>query len=179
MHLVIYLIRNKILIIYSLIREVMKTQNQFKKSSVQTLILVLPALAIMMFAVYSCGRSTNQESAITGIATPPPAEPVFAEVDTLPVFPGGDREILNFIINNTKYPAEAKKNNITGKVIVKFIIETDGSVSGAEVLKGVDPLLDAEAVRVVGTLPRFEKPAKKDGKIVRVSYMLPITFALQ
>lgn len=155
----------------------MKTQNQLKK-----LIIVLPVAAIMMFAAYSCGKSTNQESDVSGIASPPPpppADPVYVEVDELPVFTGGDKEILNYIIKNTKYPEEAKKNNITGKVIVKFVVEKDGSVSGAEVLKSVDPLLDAEAVRVVGSLPKFEKPAKKDGKIVRVNYMLPITFALQ
>ena len=159
----------------------MKTQNQLQKLSGKKLIMVLPVIAILMFASFSCGKSTNQESPISTIAPPPPppADPVYVEVDTLPVFPGGDREILNFIINNTKYPEEAKKNNITGKVIVKFVVEKDGSVSGAEVLKSVDPLLDAEAVRVVGTLPKFEKPAKKDGRIVRVNYMVPISFALQ
>lgn len=161
----------------------MKALNQLKKLSGKKLIMVLPVATILMFALFSCGKSTNQEPAISGIATPPPpppvAEPVFTEVDTLPVFPGGDREILKYIAMNTKYPEEAKKNNITGKVIVKFVVEKDGSVSGVEVLKSVDPLLDAEAVRVVGTLPKFEKPAKKDGKIVRVNFMVPISFALQ
>ena len=159
----------------------MKAQNQLKKQSGKKVIIFLPILVIMMVAAYSCGKSSNQESAITGIATPAPspADMVFTEVDTLPLFTGGDKEIINFIINNTKYPEKAKKNNITGKVIVKFVVEKDGSVSGAEVLKSVDPLLDAEAVRVVGTLPKFEKPAKKDGKIVRVNYMVPISFALQ
>lgn len=132
--------------------------------------MILPVIAVLAFGFTSCGKNGNN-----------PSDPgtVFTEVDELPVFTGGDKEILNYIVNNTKYPEEAKKNNITGKVIVKFVVEKDGSVSGAEVLKSVDPLLDAEAVRVVGTLPKFEKPAKKDGKIVRVNYMLPITFALQ
>jgi protein TonB len=148
----------------------MKTQNQFMKVPVRKLLMLLPVIAFLAFGFASCGKNVNN-----------PSDPgtVFTEVDELPVFTGGDKEILKFIATNTKYPEEAKKNNITGRVVVKFIVEKDGSVSGVEVLNSVDPLLDAEAVRVVGTLPKFEKPAKKDGKIVRVNYMLPITFALQ
>ena len=148
----------------------MKTQNQFTRVLSRKLFMILPVIAVLAFGFTSCGKNGNK---------PSDPETVFTEVDELPVFTGGDKEILNYIVNNTKYPEEAKKNNITGKVIVKFVVEKDGSVSGAEVLKSVDPLLDAEAVRVVGTLPKFERPAKKDGKIVRVNYMLPITFALQ
>ena len=104
---------------------------------------------------------------------------IYTEVDSMPVFAGGDQGIINFIAQNTTYPEKAKENNITGKVIVRFVVEKDGTVAGAEVLKSVDPLLDAEALRVVSSLPKFEKPGIKDGKAVSVYYMIPISFALQ
>jgi len=148
----------------------MKTQNQFGNPENGNLLFTLSLIVLLAFVISSCGRNKTTSSA---------DEMVYAEVDTLPVFAGGDQEILNFIINNTTYPEKAKENNIQGKVIVKFIVEKDCTISGAEVLKGVDPLLDAEALRVVSSLPKFEKPAKKDGKIVRVHYMIPISFALQ
>jgi len=136
----------------------------------QKLFMILPVIALLAFGLASCGKNKTKAS---------DANPVFVEVDSMPVFTGGDQEILNFIGKNTTYPKEAKENNITGKVIVKFIVEKDCTVSSAEILKSVNPLLDAEALRVVSSLPKFEKPAKKDGKIVRVYYMVPITFALQ
>jgi TonB family protein len=115
---------------------------------------------------------------------PPPAnysstDKAFTEVDELPVFKGGDANLLNYIAENTIYPSEAKKNNITGKVIVRLVVEKNCSVSNVEVLQGVNPLLDAEAVRVVSSLPKFETPGKKAGEIVRVNYMIPITFSLK
>jgi TonB family protein len=148
----------------------MKTQNQFMRLVNRNFLMFLTVFILLVFAISSCGKNKT---------TSPAAEMVYTEVDTLPVFTGGDQEILNFIIKNTTYPEKAKENNITGRVIVKFIVEKDCTVSGAEILKGVNPLLDAEALRVVRAMPKFEKPAKKDGKIVRVNYMVPITFALQ
>jgi len=118
---------------------------------------------------------------------PPPPPPATSDkegegytiVDQMPQFPGGDQGMLKFIAENTRYPKEAKDHNITGKVITRFLVEKDGTVSNVSVLKGVSPLLDAEAVRVVGSLPAFEKPGIKDGKPVAVWYMLPITFSLK
>jgi TonB family protein len=148
----------------------MKTQNQLRRQVNRNFIMALSSIILLVLVISSCGKNKTKVSD-DGM--------VYAEVDSLPVFKGGDQEILNFIINNTTYPEKAKLNNITGKVIVKFIVEKDCTVSGAEILKGVDPLLDAEALRVVSSMPKFESPAKKDGKIVRVYYMVPITFALQ
>ncbi|MBK9390791.1 MAG: energy transducer TonB [Bacteroidetes bacterium] len=148
----------------------MKSQNQFRSQLSRNIFIGLSAIVLLAFTISSCGKNKTKASD-EGM--------VYAEVDTLPVFKGGDQEILNFIMNNTTYPEKAKENNITGRVIVKFIVEKDCTVSGAEVLKGVDPLLDAEALRVVSSMPKFETPAKKDGKIVRVYFMVPITFSLQ
>jgi len=102
----------------------------------------------------------------------------FVVVEEMPMFPGGDVELLKYIANNTTYPENAKVNNITGRVIIRFCVEENGDANRISVLKGVDPELDAEALRVVGTLPKF-KPGKQGGKAVPVWYMVPITFTLK
>jgi protein TonB len=102
----------------------------------------------------------------------------FVVVEEMPTFPGGDAELLKFIGEHTQYPEIAKENNIQGKVIVRFCVTAKGGVSQVSVLKGVDPELDKEAMRVVTTLPPF-KPGKQGGKPVPVWYMVPIAFTLK
>ena len=107
----------------------------------------------------------------------PEATP-FVVVEEMPMFPGGDAELLKYIAEHTEYPEIAKENNIQGRVIVRFCVTSKGGVSQVSILKGVDPELDAEAIRVVNTLPPF-KPGKQGGKPVPVWYMVPITFTLK
>ena len=107
----------------------------------------------------------------------PEATP-FVVVEEMPAFPGGDVELLKYIAEHTTYPEVAKENNIQGRVIVRFCVTPKGGVSQVSVLKGVDPELDKEAIRVVNTLPTF-KPGKQGGKPVPVWYMVPITFTLK
>jgi protein TonB len=102
----------------------------------------------------------------------------FVVVEEMPMFPGGDPELLKYIADHTNYPEVAKENNIQGRVIVRFCVTAKGGVSQVTILKGVDPELDAEAIRVVNTLPAF-KPGKQGGKPVPVWYMVPITFTLK
>lgn len=102
----------------------------------------------------------------------------FVVVEEMPMFPGGDAELLKYIGEHTNYPEVAKENNIQGRVIVRFCVTAKGTVSQISVLKGVDPELDKEAMRVVSTLPAF-KPGKQGGKPVPVWYMVPITFTLK
>jgi periplasmic protein TonB len=102
----------------------------------------------------------------------------FVVVEEMPMFPGGDPELLKYIAEHTNYPEVAKENNIQGRVIVRFCVTSKGGVSQVSILKGVDPELDAEAIRVVNTLPPF-KPGKQGGKPVPVWYMVPITFTLK
>jgi TonB family protein len=122
---------------------------------------------------------------------PPPPPPVpksesgndaeevpFVVAEQMPMFPGGDAALLNFIGENTMYPETAKTQNIQGRVIIRFCVSSKGNVSQISVLKGVSPELDAEAVRVVRTLPKFQ-PGRQSGKDVPVWYMVPITFALK
>jgi len=107
------------------------------------------------------------------------AEPEpFVVVEEMPMFPGGDVALLDYIGKNTIYPEVAKENNIQGRVVIRFCVTSKGGVSQVSVLKGVDPELDAEAIRVVNTLPAF-KPGKQGGKPVPVWYMVPITFTLK
>lgn len=102
----------------------------------------------------------------------------FVVVEEMPMFPGGDPELLKYIAEHTQYPEIAKENNIQGKVIVRFCVTAKGGVNQVSVLKGVDPELDKEAIRVVNTLPPF-KPGKQGGKPVPVWYMVPIAFTLK
>ena len=101
----------------------------------------------------------------------------FVVVEEMPMYPGGEKELLDFIKNNTKYPESARANGISGRVIVRFIVNTQGNTEGATVLKGVDPLLDAEALRVIKLLKGF-KPGMQGGKEVDVWYMVPVNFEL-
>jgi TonB family protein len=122
----------------------------------------------------------KSEIAQSEIISPPPlVDEVYTDVDKMPLFKDGEMGLLRYIAENTTYPEAAKKNNITGKVLVKFVVEKDCSVSQVGILEGVNPLIDDEAVRVVKSLPKFETPAIKDGIPVRVKYILPITFALK
>jgi protein TonB len=102
----------------------------------------------------------------------------FIRVEEMPEFPGGWQALLKYIGQNIRYPSEAQNNNIQGKVILQFVVNSDGSVDRIEVLRSVHPSLDSEAVRVVKTLPRF-KPGKQGGIPVPVWYSLPVTFRLE
>ena len=102
-------------------------------------------------------------------------EDIFQVVEDMPTFPG---DINKWLGKNVKYPVIAQENNIQRRVTVQFVIERDGSITDVKVLRGVDPSLDKEAVRVVKSMPKW-KPGKQRGKPVRVSYTVPINFRLQ
>lgn len=104
-------------------------------------------------------------------------EKIFQSAETMPEFPGGDADMFRWISRNIRYPEQAAKNNIQGRVTLQFVVEKDGSVGDVKIVRGVDPELDAEAVRVVKTLPKF-KPATMNGEPVRVWYAFPIMFKL-
>ena len=102
----------------------------------------------------------------------------YVVVEEMPMFPGGDAVLLKYIGENTRYPELAKEHNIQGRVIIRFCVTSKGSVSQISVLKGVDPELDKEAIRVVKSLPTF-RPGSQGGKPVPVWYMVPISFNLK
>ena len=104
-------------------------------------------------------------------------EEVFMVVENMPEFPGGDLGLMKYIQKNVKYPPIAKEYNITGKVYISFIVDKTGSVTNVKVVRGVDKNLDAEAVRVAKSLPKY-KPGTQRGKPVRVMFTIPVNFTL-
>ena len=102
----------------------------------------------------------------------------FDVVEQMPQFPGGPSALMQFLSSNVKYPKEAYEKNVQGRVIASFVVEKDGSITEAVIRKSIDPLLDAEALRVIGSMPKWE-PGMQNGEAVRVKYTVPITFKLQ
>ena len=103
---------------------------------------------------------------------------VFDIVEQQPLFPGGQSALMQFLHDNIKYPVVAQENGVQGRVTVQFVVEKDGSITDVHVLRGVDPSLNKEAVRVVKSMPRWT-PGKQNGTTVRVNYRLPVLFRLQ
>jgi periplasmic protein TonB len=103
---------------------------------------------------------------------------VYYEVEIMPEYPGGYTALQEYLVKNIQYPEQAKKDSITGKVFVQFIINETGKVTDPKVLKSANPLLDAEAIRVVGTMPDWT-PGKNKGEKVKVAFTIPIMFALK
>ena len=102
---------------------------------------------------------------------------VFVLVEQMPEFPGGDKGLFDFIKENVKYPPPAHEAKITGTVYATFIVTASGEITGIKVIRGVNKYLDAEAVRVIKSMPHW-KPGRQSGKQVSVQYILPIKFSL-
>ncbi|NMA73169.1 MAG: energy transducer TonB [Bacteroidales bacterium] len=108
----------------------------------------------------------------------PEEEEIFEVVENMPEFPGGPAEMMKFLSNNIRYPTIAQENGIQGRVIVQFVVNSDGTIVDANVVRSVDPFLDKEALRVINSMPKW-KPGMQRGKAVRVKYTLPVMFRLQ
>ena len=107
----------------------------------------------------------------------PDKDSIYMVVDKMPVFPGGEHELLSYIGHHLKYPVEAQQKGIQGRILVKFIVSKSGKVENAQIVRGLDPSIDNEGLRVVNTLPDFI-PGEMKGEKVPVYYVLPITFKL-
>lgn len=151
-------------------------------------LFVLPAFALLVAGNISCsqGASEKQDAKEETVAPDSVAAPtdgvakdeVFMVAEQMPEFPGGMKELLKFLQDNLKYPENAMKNNVQGRVIVQFVVEKDGTLTEFKVARSVDPDLDAEALRVLQTMPKW-KPGMQRGKIVRVKFTVPVSFKLQ
>ena len=108
----------------------------------------------------------------------PKEEEIFVAVEQHAEFPGGQAALMKWLSNNIRYPESAQQNDIQGRVIVKFVVEKDGSIGQATIAKGVDKDLDREAIRVVKKMPKWQ-PGKNNGVAVRSYFTLPVTFKLQ
>lgn len=170
----------------------MSAQTKTKKHLHAGLIII----AIFLIMSYSCSENAKStadpmEEIIPPPPPPPPDAPppppytvenedtTWIEVDEMPEFSGGEVALLNFIANAAKYPTSAKDKGIQGRVVVSFIVNEDGKVARAKIVEGIDPEVDAEALRVINSLPSFEKPGIRDGEAVPVYYMVPISFTLK
>lgn len=151
-------------------------------------LFVLPAFALLVAGNISCSQDASQtEDAKEEVVAPvspeakeAPAdstakEDVFMVAEQMPEFPGGMKEMLKFLQENVKYPENAMKNNVQGRVIVQFVVEKDGTPTEFKVLRSVDPDLDAEALRVMKAMPKW-KPGMQKGQVVRVKFTVPVSF---
>jgi len=165
----------------------MKTRRNNPRQLILKILIVVPVVAVLIISVSSCGKSKSPELLLSDIAPPPPPPPIpssltadsiYQSADEMPLIPGGEAALFDYINANIIYPYAAKTKGIQGKIIVRFIVDAAGNVGSATILKGADPLLDEEALRVVRKLPKF-KPGVKDGKAVAVYYVIPINFTLK
>lgn len=108
----------------------------------------------------------------------PKEEEIFVAVEQMAEFPGGQKALMKWLSDNIRYPEAAQQNDIQGRVVVKFVVEKDGSIGQATIAKGVDKDLDREALRVVKKMPKWQ-PGKNNGVAVRSYFNLPVTFKLQ
>ena len=149
-------------------------------------ILPLAALAVTAFARPEVSAVADEISAVKVIAPAvhdsiqPNVQPAVAApssaLDQMPEFPGGMEALNTYLRNNIRYPQEAQKAGIQGRVIIQFIVSKDGSITDAEVVESVDPQLDAEGLRLIKNMPRW-KPGMRKGQAIRVKQTLPIRFA--
>jgi protein TonB len=138
----------------------------------QKTIFTMIASLLMLFSSANVFAGTSDE-----LIAASDTSKVYEESEVMPQFPGGESSLMKYLLYNVKYPKEAFKKGIEGKVIVSFIVTQDGSIKDVHAQKAVHPVLDAEAVRVVQSMPKW-KPGMQDGKYVNVHYTLPIQFKL-
>ncbi|MDE6304601.1 MAG: energy transducer TonB [Paramuribaculum sp.] len=121
---------------------------------------------------------THTEVVVVEEKKPEPApDKVFDAVEEPPQFPGGEKALLKYVADNLRYPQLAIENNISGRVVVQFVVTKNGSIGEVKVVRSIDPDLDKEAIRVVKSLPKFQ-PGRQNGHAVNVWYTLPVRFQL-
>lgn len=154
-------------------------------------LFAIPAFALLLAGNISCSSEATKtddvkENAATEKANeaevivqePATKGEAFTVVEQMPEFPGGMKELMTYLKDNIKYPKAAQDKKVQGRVIVQFVVEKDGTPTEFNVVRSVDPDLDAEALRVLGGMPKW-KPGMQKGQVVRVKYTVPVAFRLQ
>lgn len=175
-------------------RMIMMTKTKSRQLNRWKAVLAIPvAMGLMLMFSTSVNVSMAQEKQIKQSTAdepapppPPPAagkaqasdEMVYLEVKTMPEFQGEMDGLVKYMVANVKYPEDAKKKGITGTVFVSFVVDKTGKVIKPSIMKGVDPLLDAEALRVISTMPNWKPGLNDEGKAVNVQFNLPVKFVL-
>ena len=136
--------------------------------------LLCPSLLLLLALNLNSAIAQKTDTGLTATNEEPE---VFTIVEEMPEFPGGQDELLMFLTKNIRYPAEALEKNIQGTVYVSFVVRADGKVSDVKVMRGVNPVLDEEALLVFDRMPLW-KPGFQKGNPVAVKYILPVKFSL-
>lgn len=145
--------------------------------------LILPAIIIACssFAAFAQNEKQNASDSlnafppIVGINSGPAPGIIYTSIDEMPEFPGGMHALMDYLGRNIEYPTEARKEDIQGKVVVKFVVCENGTLCNEEVVRTIGGGCDEEVIRVVKAMPNW-KPGKQNGKAVKVYYTLPVTF---
>jgi len=173
---------------YSMIKNRIQMITRIKSSKASTLKLTMGVVATMaLLTFFACetkqpgAKPVDQPTEKEQVANSLPVQPeekIFSIVEQMPQYPGGEQALREFIGKSVAYPDDAKKAGIQGKVFVSFVINKEGKVVNAKILRSANPSLDQEALRVIGLMPEW-KPGMDKGEIVSVQYTLPISFKLQ
>ncbi len=168
----------------------MITKNQKVKGSVIKVLLTLPVFALLILLNTQCDNTKpndeKQQPAVTETWTilEQPVydkealnlqDSIYRVTEVMPQYPGGPNEMMRYIQENIKYPQSAIDNKIEGRVFVTFVVEKDGSITNAAVLRGIDKECDAEALRVVSSMPKWN-PGQHKGEVVRTQFTIPIYY---
>ena len=156
----------------------MMTINKSSRWRQLRALAVVPVTALALLAFANPTTETADELVVVAYNEPEVSQDVYESVEQMPEFPGGQAEMMKYLAQNIHYPANAAKNNVEGRVVLQFVIEKDGRIGEVKIARSVDPELDAEALRVVKSMPNFI-PGRQDGKPVAVWYTIPISFKLQ
>ncbi len=155
----------------------MITKNQKAKGSVIKVLLTLPVFALLILLNTQCDNTKpndeKQQTPATEVETV--QDSIHRVVDVMPQYPGGPNEMMRYLQENIKYPQSAKDNKIEGRVFVSFVVEKDGSITNAAVMRGIDKECDAEALRVVASMPKWN-PGQQKGEVVRTQFTIPIYY---
>lgn len=140
--------------------------------------VLLSGLSIVVYAQQTDTAKAPDYAPVEAKPAVPWSEKVFSSVEQFPEFPGGAQGLTQYLMLNLRYPTEAQKKNIQGKVFIKFVVCQDGSLCNEEVVKGIGGGCDEEVIRVIKAMPKW-KPGKQNGKPVKVYYTLPVSFKFE
>ena len=155
----------------------MITKNQKVKGSVIKVLLTLPVFALLILLNTQCDNVKPNDGKQSAPATEVETiqDSIHRVTEVMPQYPGGPNEMMRYIQENIKYPQSAKDNKIEGRVYVSFVVEKDGSITNAAVVRGIDKECDAEALRVVSSMPKWN-PGQHKGEVVRTQFTIPIIY---
>lgn len=163
-------------------RRIMMMNKQASNPRARFKYLLFVPLAVALLAMNNTPiRANVQKKVVKTTKTTKKADAsnkVYEVVEQMPTFPGGDAALMKYLAENIKYPVSAQKAKEQGRVVVQFIVEKDGAVTGVKTVRSVTPVLDAEAVRVIKAMPKWT-PGRQGGQPVRVNYNVPVSFRLQ